>query len=48
MQEGKPEMSKRKGNREARKPKQSKEGKVQAATTISGLSAQAGAPAKRR
>lgn len=41
-------MAQRKGNREIRKPKQNKEKKAEAATTVSGLRAQAGAPPKRR
>jgi len=40
-------MSKRKGNREARKPKQEKQSKVEAATSVSGLGSGA-APAGRR
>ncbi|WP_274628235.1 hypothetical protein [Arvimicrobium flavum] len=40
-------MAKRSGNREARKPKQNKEKKVEAGS-ISQLSASAGSPAKRR
>jgi hypothetical protein len=41
-------MAKRNGNREARKPKQDKSKKVQAATSISELDAKAASPGRRR
>jgi hypothetical protein len=41
-------MAKRKGNREARKPKQAKEKNVQAATTVSELGSRAGVAGRRR
>lgn len=41
-------MAKRNGNREVRKPKQNKDKKIQAATTVSELGAKATGPGSRR
>jgi hypothetical protein len=41
-------MAKRNGNRETRKPKQNKDKKVQAATTVSELSTKSTGPGSRR
>jgi hypothetical protein len=48
MPAGDTDMAKRKGNREARKPKQDKQEKTQAATSVSAIGANAVLPGRRR